>query len=246
MVKVVLFCTKLVVATLAVILLNSCNSKIDLDNSITGSGNVTKEIRNLTGFNKVSVARGLDCEIQQSDKFAVIVEADDNLQKGITTTVDQGVLKIDSEYGNYNNVTSKKIIVQMPVISSLECTSGSNLKSLNILRGNSILVKSSSGSVMHVTIESDTITCESTSGSELNVKGKALKTYAHSSSGSSINAENLMANEIDAQSNSGSTITVAPILLLDAKASSGSSISYTKQPKQLRKETSSGGSIDED
>jgi hypothetical protein len=97
-----------------------------------------------------------------------------------------------------------------------------------------------------VTIESDTITCESTSGSELNVKGKALKTYAHSSSGSSINAENLMANEIDAQSNSGSTITVAPILLLDAKASSGSSISYTKQPKQLRKETSSGGSIDED
>ncbi|ESU28897.1 lipoprotein [Flavobacterium limnosediminis JC2902] len=246
MIKVVLFCTKLVIATLAAIMLNSCTSSVSLGNSIKGSGNVTKEARNLTGFNKVTVAKGLDCEIQQSDKFAVIVEADDNLHEGIITTVDHGVLKIDSEYGNYKNVSSKKIIVQMPVIVSLESTSGSNLKSLNTLKGNAIALKTSSGSEMNVTIESDTITCESTSGSELNVRGKALKTFAHSSSGSSINAENLMANEIDAQSNSGSSITVAPILLLDAKASSGSSVSYTKKPQQLRKQTSSGGSVSEE
>jgi len=119
MVKVVLFFTKLAVAALAAIMLNSCTTKIDLGNSITGSGNVTKEVRNLTGFNKVTVARGLDCEIQQSDKFAVIVEADDNLHEGITTTVDHGVLKIDSDYSTYHDVSSKKIIVQMPVVSSL-------------------------------------------------------------------------------------------------------------------------------
>ncbi|ESU22770.1 hypothetical protein FEDK69T_20310 [Flavobacterium enshiense DK69] len=245
MTKLVFHITKIVIATVLAVLFGSCHSNIGLGNNITGSGNVTKEVRNLSGFNKVTVSDGLDCEIQQSDKFAVIVEADDNLHEGITTTVENGVLKIDSEYNRYKNVNSKKIIVQMPVIVSLESNGGSTLKSLNTLKGDAIKIKSSSGSEINVDIESDTITCESTSGSELNLKGKALKAYAHSSSGSSIKAGNLMANEIDAQSTSGSSITVAPIVLLDAKASSGSSINYTKVPQQLRKESTSGGSVSE-
>lgn len=246
MVKVVLFCTKLVITTLAAIMLNSCTSSVSLGNSVKGSGKVTKETRNLSGFNKVTVTGGLDCEIRQSDKFAVVVEADDNLHEGILTTVENGVLKIDSDYNGYKNVNSKKVIVQMPVIASLESSGGSSLKSLNTLKSEAITVKTSSGSEMEVDVESDTVTCESSSGSELNIKGKALKTYAHSSSGSEINAEDLMANEIDAQSSSGSSITVAPILLLDAKASSGSSISYTKKPRQLRKQSTSGGSVSEE
>ncbi|HSD15523.1 MAG TPA: head GIN domain-containing protein [Flavobacterium sp.] len=246
MTKLVFHITKIVIAAVVALLFGSCNANISLGNKITGSGNVTKEVRNLSGFSKILVYKGLDCEVQQSDKFAVIVEADDNLHEGIITTVENGLLKIDSQYNGYKNVSSKKIIVQMPVIEVLEATGGSSLKSLNTLNGENMTVKTSSGSDMDVTVESDTITCESSSGSELTIKGKAIKAYAHSSSGSSIKAGNLMANEIDAQSTSGSSITVAPILLLDAKASSGSSISYTKVPKQIRKESSSGGNVSEE
>lgn len=246
MTKLVFHITKIVIAAVVAVLFGSCHSNISLGNKITGSGNVTKEVRNLSGFTKILVYKGLDCEVQQSDKFAVIVEADDNLHEGITTTVENGLLKIDSRYNGYKNVSSKKIIVQMPVIVTLESTGGASLKSLNTLKGENITVKTSSGSEMNVTVESDTITCESTSGSDLTIKGKALRAYAHSSSGSSIKAGNLMANEIAAQSTSGSSITVAPILLLDAKASSGSSISYTKTPQQLRKESTSGGSVSEE
>lgn len=246
MTKLIFHITKIVIATIVAVLVSSCTSSIGLGKSIKGSGNVTKEVRNLSGFTKVTVSRGLDCEVLQSDKFAVIIEADDNLHEGITTIVESGVLKIDSEYNTYKNVTSKKVIVQMPVIESLESTSGSSLKSLNTLKGTSLSIKTSSGSDMYVDVESDTIKCESSSGSELNLKGKALKAYAHSSSGSNIIAGSLMVNEIDAQSSSGSSIKVAPIVLLEAKASSGSSISYTKTPQQLRKEVSSGGSVDEE
>jgi hypothetical protein len=38
---------------------------------------------------------------------------------------------------------------------------------------------------------------------------------------------------------------VKPILKLDAKASSGSSIDYIQEPKNLHKEETSGGSIDQ-
>ncbi|HPW97528.1 MAG TPA: head GIN domain-containing protein [Flavobacterium sp.] len=243
MIKFVMFCVKAFVATLVGLLVTSCNGKIDLGNSITGSGKVVKEVRNLDSFDKVTVCCGLECEIIQAPNFKVTVEADDNLIKDIKTSVINGTLKISTDYGNYVNVTSKKIIVEMPNVKSLETTSGSSLKTIKTIRENSLSLKTSSGSEMNVETESDTIRLESTSGSEQKIKGKALVLFTSSSSGSSIEAEGLLANEISSQSTSGSSTEVNPIVSLKAKASSGSSIDYKNKPKSISKEESSGGSV---
>jgi hypothetical protein len=242
MVKFIIFCSKAIIATIIGISLTSCDWKIDLGNSITGSGNIVKEVRKLDTFSKVEVKTGIDCEIKQADKFEVIVEADDNVINEIKTRVENGTLILESDFGSYLNAT-RKVIVTMPKIDNLESTSGSTLKSLNILTGTNVALKSSSGSEMNVTIESDTIYLETSSGSEQNIKGKALKLYASSSSGSSIKADDLLANDVSAQSTSGSSIDVHSIVNLDGKASSGSSINYKGNPKKVNKEESSGGSV---
>ncbi|MBP6557966.1 MAG: DUF2807 domain-containing protein [Flavobacterium sp.] len=246
MTKIVVLFSKLVAATLVALSLTSCNANFDLGNSIKGSGKVITEKRNLANFDKVTVSQGLECEIIYSDKLEVTVEADDNLINGIHTTVENGTLDISSEYDNYINVTSKRIIVHMPKIVSLESTSGSTLKSGNILISNDITIKSSSGSSLEVEVEADKVTLETSSGSEQTVIGKALKVYTASSSGSTIDADELLANEVFAQSTSGSSTSVNAAVLLDGKASSGSSISYTNSPKEVRKEESSGGSVSKD
>lgn len=243
MVKIIMYFVKALTAILVALLVTSCNGKIDLGNSITGSGNVVTEVRNVKDFNKVTVCCGLECEIIQAPKFKVTVEADDNLIKDIKTTVINGTLEISSEYGSYFDVTSKKIVVQMPNVKSLETTSGSTLKSSNKISETSVNLKTSSGSEMNVNIESDTIRLESTSGSEQKISGKALVLFTASSSGSSIDAEGLMANDVSSQSSSGSSTDVNPIVSLKAKASSGSSIDYKNKPKTLSKEESSGGSV---
>jgi hypothetical protein len=155
-------------------------------------------------------------------------------------------LEITSEYNNYDNVKSKKIIVRMPKIVSLESTSGSTLKSGNILNSEDITLKSSSGSSLEVEVEADKVTLETSSGSEQKVTGKALKVFTASSSGSHIDANGLLANEVKAQASSGSSTTVNAAVLLDGKASSGSSITYLNSPKEVRKEESSGGSVSKD
>jgi hypothetical protein len=243
MTKIIILFSKIVSAALVALSISSCNGNFNLGNSVSGSGKIVTEKRNVSQFNKITVANGLDCEVIQADNFEVTVEADDNLINGIKTQVENNTLVIYSEYNNYINVTSKKITVKLPKILSLESSSGSTLKSGSLLTGEDITLKSSSGSSMEVEVESDKITLETTSGSEQQITGKALKLYTASSSGSHIEANELIVNEVYSQSTSGSSTTVNAVLLLDGKASSGSSITYVKTPKEVRVEESSGGSV---
>lgn len=242
MIKFMTQLVRLVVAACIALLFNSCNIN-NSGGSIEGSGNVVSKERNVQDFTKVEVSRGLDCEVTQGDKTEVIVEADDNLQDGIITTVENGTLKITSKYGNYRNVASKKIKVQMPKIVALESTSGSNLISTNTLKGDNISLKSSSGSDLEANVEADKISLEATSGSNMTVGGKALEVTTHSSSGSTIDAEKLLANDITSESSSGSNSVVNPIVSLKAHASSGSSIEYEKAPKNLNIQKNSAGDV---
>ncbi|HEY0091711.1 MAG TPA: head GIN domain-containing protein [Flavobacterium sp.] len=211
--------------------------------SITGSGKVTTSNRNIAEeFTSIDVANGIDVEVSQGAK-SVIVEADDNLQPHIHTTVANGVLKISSDYGNYNNVTSKKVKVTMPEIRELNTSSGSRISSNAVLNGDDIKVKASSGSEIEVNLQADQVSCETSSGSNITVRGKALELETSSASGSKIDARGLLVNDVKAESSSGSSTDVHPIVSLNAKASSGGSIKYDGDPKKIEKDASSGGSV---
>ena len=113
--------------------------------SITGSGHVTTENRIVQGdFKSIEVSNAIDLVVEQSDKTEIIVEADDNLQKEITTTVENGVLIVACKYSSFINVESRKVTVKMPIIEGLQASSASTIKSTNTLKGDNIYVKSSS------------------------------------------------------------------------------------------------------
>ncbi len=243
MIKLMLHLVKVIVAAFIALLFSSCNSNINLSNNIKGSGIVITTTRDVSKFDKIILNDGLDCEVIQSDKISVIVEADDNLQDGIKTTVENGTLEIESIYNNYNKVKSKKVIVSMPIITSLTSKSGSHLFTKDMIKSNNIFLKSSSGSKIDINIESEKINCESSSGSSIDIEGKAMFLETESSSGSTINAKRLFVNEADARSFSGSSTTINPILSLKAHASSGSSINYERRPKTISIKESSGGSV---
>lgn len=243
MVKFIVFCTKIVIATIMALLFSSCHTNFDFGSGIDGNGNVTTEKRDVNGdFTKIEACRGLNVEVEQSKSYFVEVEADENLQEHISTKVENGTLVITSDE-NIDAYESKTIRVKMPTITGLESSSGASITGQNIFLGSNLNVKSSSGSEIDIEVEIDTIDCESTSGSSITIKGKALTLTTSSSSGSEIAARNLMVNEITSQSSSGSSTEVYPIEILKAKASSGASINYTHSPNTITKEESSGGSI---
>ncbi|PWB22978.1 head GIN domain-containing protein [Flavobacterium sp. HTF] len=243
MIKIIIHITKFIVATITALLFTSCNF-VDKMNSIEGSGNVTTEKRIVQGdFKNVSVSNAIDLVIEQSDSTEITVEADDNLQKEIITTVENGTLVIKCKFNSFNNVTMKKVTVKMPVIDKLEASSASSVQSKNVIQGQNITLETSSAATMDVNIESDNITCDSGSGSNINIEGKALKFKTSASSGASIDAQKLLANEVEADASSGGSVNVHPIVSLKADASSGGSVNYDTAPKNIERTSSSGGSV---
>jgi hypothetical protein len=246
MLKVITLITKFIVIALMALIFGSCN-ELGKINSITGSGHVTTEKREVSGdFKSVSISNALDLIIEQSDKTEIIIEADDNLQKEITTNVENGVLVISCKKGNFNNITSKKITVKMPNIEGLEASSASSINTLTTLKGENLTLASSSAASINATVEYETVQIDASSASSQTIKGKSLHIEAATSSAGVINANDLLSNEVVASTSSGGSTSVHPIVSLKAEASSGGNISYKGTPKSIQKEENSGGSIHQD
>ncbi|MDR7372008.1 head GIN domain-containing protein [Flavobacterium aquidurense] len=244
MIKIIIHITKFIIATITALLFASCN--FSNMKSIDGSGNVTTEKRIVQGdFKKVSVSNAIDVVIEQSDKTEIIVEADDNLQKEIKTTVENGTLVIRCEFTSFHNVTKKKVTVKMPIIDELEASSASTITGKNVLQSTNIKLNTSSAATMNVNVESDEITLDTDSAGSITIEGKALKVKSSASSAATIEAEKLLANDIEADADSGASINIHPIVSLKAHANSGGSINYEGSPKSIEKTSNSGGSINQ-
>lgn len=242
MIKIITWITKLIVLLLSALFLGSCHFDYK---SIKGSGKIITENRKIEKpFTGIDVSDAIQVTLKQADEVSVVVEADDNLVASISTEVKNGVLHISNiEQLSIHNGT-RKVIVSMPTIESIETTSASNLESQNTIKGSTINIISSSASSIHLNLEMDEVNCDSSSGSRIKIKGLALKLKAESSSGSQINNFDLLANEVTADASSGSTIEIHPIVSLKADASSGASVLYNSVPKTISKNSSSGGNIE--
>lgn len=241
MIRVLFSFIKVLIALIIAFTVFSCQLNVK---TITGSGNVIKETRNVGGkFTKVSAGNGMEVEIIQSEVVSVEVEADDNLLPHIKTEVNGNTLKITCEYNGFIDVASKKIFVKMPLIEALQTESGANLITQGLVRSAQLDITASSGSSLIGEFEADDLEADSSSGSSIELKGKAISFDASTSSGSSIEATNLIANDVKADASSGSSLLVHAAVSINGKASSGASVEYVGDPKNFSKDESSGGSV---
>jgi hypothetical protein len=209
---------------------------------VQGSGNVTKENRSLSGFTNINVDSGMEVTVTHGETFEVIVEADDNVQSHIMTTVENGTLYISSDANTFTDVT-KHISVKMPRVEGIEVGSGATLESGNTLRGTNIKITANGGSSITLDLEADNISTEANSGSSVTLKGIALVFTPTAGEGSSITAKSLTANDVTAAASSGSSVEVQAAVSLNADASGGSSIEYHGEPTKVVVNKDSGGDV---
>lgn len=244
MIKIITWITKIIITVITALFFSSCHFDY---NSIKGSGTVKTENRTISEkFTGVDVSSAIEVTIEQADKTEVIVEADDNLLNTIKTEVKNGKLVISNEsYVNIRNGV-RKVTVTMPTIDYLESSSASSITSRNTIKGNQLFVKTSSAGSAKLDIEMEDVTSKSSSGSSIELKGLAMQFDTQSSSGSTTKCFKLLTNSVVADASSGSSINVHPIVSLKAEASSGASIRYNSVPKTFQKNSSSGGSVEQD
>ena len=189
---------------------------------VHGSGNVTSQTRDVSGFHGVDVSGVFDVEIVAQKEYSVQIEADDNLLEYIKTDVDDGILEISTSR-KIKSSEMLKIKIGAPDIDSLS-TSGVAKVSLVDLKNGSLKVDSSGASKMTLAGETDKLM--------IDVSGAAK-----------IEAEGLKSRAASVDSSGASKISVFATDSVRVKASGASKITYTGGATDVVTKTSGAGSV---
>lgn len=219
---------RIAIAIALALFLSSCGFGInigDFGNGKKGSGTIVEDIRNVTAdFTEVHASEGIEVYVTQEENFGILVEADDNIIDLIGTEIKNGKLKIHAEE-NIGNAT-KKVYVSLPIVSSLQSSSGARLTGQNQISTTSLRMAASSGARLNAAVNTPKLELDASSGAHIEVAGNAGEVYADSSSGANVSAKDLKSKTCKAQASSGANISIYVSDALDASASSGANISY--------------------
>ena len=189
---------------------------------VHGSGNVTSETRDVSGFHGVDVSGVFEVEIVAQKEFSVQVEADDNLLEYVRTEVEDGILEISTSR-KIKSSDMLKIRIGAPDIDNLS-TSGVAKISLVDLKNAGLKVDSSGASKMTLAGETDKLL--------IDVSGAAK-----------IDAEGLRSRAASVDSSGASKISVFATDSVRVKASGASKITYTGGATDVVSKTSGAGSV---
>jgi len=233
--------TKIVAILILLITTSSCF--MDGITGIRGNGNVISEDRTInSNFEVISVKQGINLYLTQGNSTEINVEADENILDLLITEVKNGELKVYFDKNVYR-AKARNVYLTTTTISKIRTSSGAFLKSENTLQVKSLDLDSSSGSSIKILVNATEVTSESSSGANINVFGNTETFSVKASSGSTIDANELEAVDVYAKVSSGANINVNVSGKLTAKAGSGGGIDYEGSPKEVNKDTSSGGSV---
>lgn len=244
---------------------SSSSNSSRVTNSSNNSNSGNSQVRNVGKFTGVSVSSGIKVNFTQGNNQSVIVDTDQNMQQYVSTEVQNGILNISVNNKGKKNLNFKKLVVNVeaPQLSSAKVSSGSNLATMNTITEddfraevssganlnadlnikNNVNIDISSGSSAKIDVRASSFELQGSSGSMATITGNSDKVFIDLSSAASCNAQNLVANQVNAEATSGSNIKVHAKESLTATSSSGSSIRYNGNPIKNSVKESSGGSI---
>lgn len=231
------------IIAIAILLISTTSCFVDGITGIKGNNHVVTEDRSISSnFDEIKVQQGINLYITQDNSTELKVEADENIIDILITEVYNNELKIYFEKNVYR-AKARNVYLTIDNIKKIRASSGASVKSENTLQVSSLDLDASSGSSIKVYVNANDVKSETSSGADIDVFGKTTTFSASASSGSSIDADELESVDAYAKASSGANINVKVTGKLTAKASSGGDIDYEGNPKDVNKDTSSGGSV---
>lgn len=232
---------------LIILLITSSSISCSFNETVKGNRILATEERgDINGFSKIHISAGLRAEITQGEKDFVEVEADENILKYIITEVsNNNTLNIHWKKGTSIRRFKKAVVhISIKTLKEVHASSGSDAKSINIIKSEKIKLKASSGADINIIVEAKNVSANASSGANIDVKGSTDRLNADASSGADIDADELTAQYVNANASSAGDIKVRAIQSINANASSAGNIDYYGNPKETNNHESSGGDID--
>ncbi len=212
--------------------------------SITGSGNIITEARNVNQFQGIKNSGSINVEIIQAETHTVKVEADDNIMEYVITKIEDGMLRISLK----NNTSFRNINVTVYVttqsIKKLSVSGSGTIISKNILKDDEqIEMKVTGSGEINVTVDAPSIVSDISGSGKITAQGRTKNFDCKISGSGDLTGRNLLSeNTIINVSGSGNAHVFASVSL-QAKVSGSGDIYYSGNPASPKIQTSGSGSI---
>ena len=214
---------------LVVTVLTSCKKHIF--NSIKGKGGTVTEIRNVTGFNKISLSINADVSYVQDSVFFVEISAQQNVLAAITTDVSAGELKIDFNkwVRKHSNI---HFTIHSPDLRGLDLSGSGNIEATgNIATTNMEINVSGSGNVVLSSLTSDELDAKISGSGNVSIYAGAVTNQKATISGSgNIEMDGMTASSSYCKISGSGSISVWVTDQLDATISGSGDIRYKGTP----------------
>lgn len=215
--------------------------------TITGSGNVKKETREVSGFNGVSLSGNMNVQLTYGTSNTITVEGDDNLLPYIETKVEDGVLQVRTKNKTGLKTKNKLMVyVSLTKLTELKVSGSGNITGNGEFTndGKTNVSVSGSGNI-NVGINSFNETTIAISGSgNVTLKGKSTNNIDATISGSgNIDCSDVACNDVFAHVSGSGNIKVFANKSIDARVSGSGNIYYKGSATNINLKSSGSGKI---
>jgi hypothetical protein len=209
---------------------------------ITTCHSISGQKTDLTCFNKIYVASGIDVELVL-DKSCGIEWTLENIEpEKVVTEIEDKTLKLRTKVGIYKNAVIKAKVYYNELIA-LTATGRAVIWSEEELYLENITFLLGSGGEARLNVHADTITAALAEGSVITLEGESEVIDVKVGTGATFSGYNLDSKVAKVLSNSGGKAKISVSEDLYAKATSKGFIGFIGEPEFLVKDASLGGEI---
>ncbi|MCB2098495.1 MAG: head GIN domain-containing protein [Parvularculaceae bacterium] len=179
----------------------------------------------LSGFTRVSASAGTTVNVTVGGDYSVVAESSAKGLERLRVEVKGDELQIGRKHKTMSWGRGVEVVVNvtLPALSGMDVSSGAELDATGVDAG-SFDIDASSGGSLDVTGRCDALNVDVSSGGDIDARGLECRTAV-----------------ADASSGGSADIYASESIIGDA--SSGGSIDVYGKPKNVNKDTSSGGSV---
>lgn len=202
-----------------------------------GSGNVSKQERELPAFTSIEAGSAFTIVLEQGSPSKVVVETDDNYQEKIETTVSGDKLTISSL--GMKNPTLMKVWITAPEIKEMEIYGAARLSSTGVITASKLDLELSGATRVELDLNVEELDSDLSGAAKVILKGNATRHDADISGAVNLNAFGLKTLTSELDLSGASKASVNALNQLSASLSGASSLSYYDED-QVKKISKTG------
>jgi hypothetical protein len=214
--------------------------------SLSGSGVIIIEQREVTGFNEIAVSTGADLVIKQGEEESLEIIGDDNLLQRIKTEVAGGKLKIyfsDQVFKSMSPSQDIKINISLKELNAISVAGSADIIADDLNTDSLDITISGSADTVLNNLNADTLNITVSGSGDFDISGKVETQTIRISGSGNYRAPELESAECDISISGSGDATVNVSDTLNVSVAGSGDVKYIGDPEIQQSVTGSGSVV---